>query len=139
VRPEIEGLFTGPGRDVHLLAGRCEECRSTFFPRFAEIHRPGCSGGTTEEFVLGRQATVVSYTVQRFAPPEPFPATDPYVPMIMVTALFEEGLQIPGQLIGVDSDVAPMGAEVETVADVLWVAEDGTEMVTWKFSLLGST
>lgn len=134
--PEVEGLFTWPSARPQLIAGRCPACGATFFPVFAETHRPGCRGEAIEQVLLGPEATVASWTVQRYTPPPPFPAADPYQPMVIVTAAFDEGLQVPGQLVGLSPDEVRVGLRVRTVAGVLYRSADGIEHLTWKFAPL---
>jgi uncharacterized protein len=133
-KPEVEGLFTWPATDVQLIAARCPSCENAFFPAFAEMHRPGCPGATPQQILLSPTGTVVSYTVQRYAPPEPFPPADDYEPMVIVTVSFAEGLQVPGALIGVPPDEVRVGLHVRTVADVLY-RSDGLDHLTWRFAL----
>src|SRR5258708_26012226 len=102
--PEVEGLFTSAADGVRLVAGRCAECETYFFPSHAALHRPNCTGGPVETATLSRYGTLVSYTIQRYAPPPPFIAPDPYEPRPMCTVAFPDGLQVPGMLtcLGID-------------------------------------
>jgi uncharacterized protein len=133
--PEVEGLFvaTGEGDQVRLILGKCTECAATFFPKHAELHKPGCSGGTVEEKLLWPYGTLVSYTVQHYQPPWPYPEPESWEPMGLGTAIFDEGLQIPAQITGWDLEDLAVGLRVEVVADVLGRDEDGVERLTWKF------
>lgn len=132
-QPEVEGLFTAAEDGVRLVAGRCSECESYFFPSHAALHRPNCSGGPIETTTLSPRGTLVSFTVQRYAPPPPFVAPDPYEPMPMGTVAFPEGLQVPGMLTGIGADDLRVGIEVEVTEAPLYVADDGTPRLTWKF------
>jgi uncharacterized OB-fold protein len=59
--------------------------------------------------------------------------------MVLVTVAFKEGLQIPGQLVGLDPDEVRIGEEVQTIVDVLFTTDDGQDMLTWKFRPVGSS
>lgn len=133
-RPEVEGLFTWPSEAPQLIAGRCSECGCHFFPHFAALHRPGCPGEKVERVTLPRVGRVVSFTVQRYQPPPPFPTADHYEPVVICMVAFdEEGLTIPGQMVGIEAEQVSTGMEVEVTADTLYRATDGTPMLTWKF------
>ena len=133
--PEVEGLFvsSGDGDQVQLVLGRCTECAATFFPKHAELHKPGCSGGFVEERLLSPFGTLVSYTVQHFQPPWPYPEPEKWEPVGIGTAVFDEGLQIPAQIVGWNLDDLAVGLRVEVVSDVLGLDEEGVERLTWKF------
>ena len=132
-QPEVEGLYTSSGDEVRLVAGRCTECDSWFFPSHAALHRPNCSGGPVETTTMSPRGTLVSYTVQRYAPPPPFVAPEPYEPMPMGTVAFPEGIQIPGMLTGIGIEELRVGIEMEVTTAPLYVAEDGTTRTTYKF------
>lgn len=139
-QPEVEGLFRtrdgGPlavGAPVQLLAGLCAGCDTYFFPRHAELHRPGCPGGEVEDHLMSPEGELVSYTVQHFPPPPPFPAPDPWEPTGLGTVVFAEGLQVPGQITDWPNQDLRVGLRVEVVAGALTVDEEGVERLTWKF------
>jgi uncharacterized OB-fold protein len=132
-RPEVDGLFTWPSTEPRLIAGRCSECDSYFFPSYAELHRPNCSGGPVEQTTLSRTGVVVSYTVQRYRPPEPFVAPDPFEPMPMATVAFPEGIQVPGMLTGIALTDLRVGIEVEVCAVPLYTDPAGVEALTYAF------
>jgi uncharacterized OB-fold protein len=133
--PEVKGLFvsSGEGDQVRLVLGKCTECAATFFPKHAELHKPGCSGGTVDELLLSPYGTLVSYTVQHYQPPWPYPVPEKWEPVGIGTAIFDEGLQIPAQITGWDLDKLAVGLRVEVVSAVLDNADGGDEQQTWKF------
>lgn len=134
--PEVEGLFTasGDGDRAQLCVGTCTECDAVFFPPHAQLHRPNCSGGPVVPGLMAPTGTLVSYTIQHYAPPEPYPAPAEWEPVAIGTVAFaEQGLQVPGQLTGIDPADLRVGLTVETVAATLYVDDDGVERQTWKF------
>lgn len=86
-----------------------------------------------EEVLLGSEGTLISYTVQRYPPPPPFVSPEPFVPMAVGTVALPEGIQIPGQIKGVDHDVLAVGMDVRVVVDTLFVDGEGGEALTWWF------
>ena len=136
--PDVEGLFTWPSETPQLIGARCEGCNSTFFPSFALYHRPGCVGGPVHEHLLARRGTLISYTVQHYPPPPPYPAPDPFVPFILGTVALPDGLQVPGHIVGVSPVQVRVGLEVEVVVDQLSVDASGTPTLMWKFAVLES-
>lgn len=135
--PEVEGLFTWPSDTPQLIGARCGECTTTFFPAFAEFHRPGCSGSSVEEVLLGRRGTLVSFTVQRYTPPPPFPQGE-YEPAVLGTVVLEEGIQVPGQVVDCGPDDIEVGMDVELVVDTLYVDDAGNDALTWAFRVASS-
>ncbi len=131
--PAEEGLFVSSSDGPHLVGGLCRECETYFFPKFAEFHKPDCSGGPVDESLLSNRGELVSFTVQRFAPPPPFTAPEPFEPYAIGTVAIAEGLQIPGQITDCRIEDLTVGLHVELVLAPLFVDEDGAEALTWKF------
>ena len=136
--PDVEGLFTWPSEEPQLIGAKCQDCDTVFFPSFAAYHRPGCSGGPVGEHLLARRGTLISYTVQHYPPPPPYPAAEPFEPFVLGTVALPDGLQVPGQILGVAPDNVRVGLEVEVVVDPLYMDEQGNEVITWKFQVVGS-
>jgi len=68
----IEGWFT-MGEEPSLLGLRCPECGTYVFPpRAAACPNPDCTATELDPVELSRTGTVWSYTVNRYAPPEPY-------------------------------------------------------------------
>ena len=133
--PAIDGLFTWPSEEPRLIGVRCDDCGTLSFPKSAELHRPNCPGETVSEMLFSRRGTLVSWTVQRYAPPPPYvsdPAT--FQPFAIGTVALPEGIQIPGQLTGIDIDDDEDGIEVELVVDTLYEDDEGCQVLTWKFA-----
>jgi uncharacterized protein len=133
--PEVEGLFTWPSDEPQLIGAKCQGCDSVFFPSFAAYHRPGCVGGPVEEDLLARRGLLISYTIQHYPPPPPYPAQDPFEPFVLGTVALPDGLQIPGQIVNIAPGDVVVGLEVELVVDTLYVDESGNDVVTWKFKV----
>lgn len=138
--PEVPGLYGVSDLEgaVRLIAGRCAGCSAVFFPSHAELHRPGCVGGAVESLPLPSVGVLASYTVQRFAPPEPFPTPSDWQPMPLGTVIFDPGIQIPGAIIRCDVNDLRIGMPLMVVEDLLYVDDEQISRSTWKFRPVAS-
>lgn len=132
--PAIEGWFT-TGDDARLLGLRCRPCGTYVFPPRAVVcPNPTCTGTELEPVELSSRGTVWSYTVNHYAPPEPYVASDPFEPYaVAAVELSEEQMVVLGQVAG-DLDGLAVGAEAELVVDTLFTDDDG-EHVVWKWKV----
>jgi uncharacterized OB-fold protein len=127
--PAIDGWFTHDDAGVpHLIAGKCTQCGTYVFPpRANNCPNPACTGDDLEQVPLSRRGRVWSYTENRYPPPAPYPASDPFEPFaIAAVELVEEGLIILGKVVegtlAADLDV---GMEMELTTMPLYTDEDG--------------
>ena len=82
--PAIDGWFVADGEIAHLIGTRCTSCGSYFFPRETYFCRnPACRGNDFEEIPLSRTGTLWSFTDNRYPPPAPYVAPDPFEPYIV--------------------------------------------------------
>ena len=135
--PAVEGLFTFPDDEPRLIGSRCESCGTVGFPSSSRMHRPNCPGEPVKDLLLSRRGTLVSWTVQRYPPPPPYRASDPFEPFGLGTVAFAEGIQVAGQMTGCDLADLAVGIEVEVVVDTLYLDAEGNEALTWKFAPVG--
>jgi uncharacterized OB-fold protein len=61
--PDLEGFFTWPSDEPHLIGARCKGWGEYFFPKFVSMHNPECDLREVEEVLLGRKGKLWSYTV----------------------------------------------------------------------------
>jgi uncharacterized protein len=135
--PAVEGWFAEPadGSPPHLIGSKCADCGTYVFPpRAGFCPNPVCDGATLEPTPLSRRGRIWSYTENRYAPPPPFVAADPFVPYaIAAVELEHEGLVIIGQvghsIMAADLKV---GMEMEVEIDVLCSTDEHDELV-WKW------
>lgn len=132
--PIVDGLFTWPSDEPRLVAGRCEACDTLAFPSWYQLHAPDCAGGPCEVLPLSRSGVLVSWTVQHFPPPPPFPAPDPFEPLAVGAVAFPEGIQILGQLSGEASDGLALGQQMVVVVEPLSVSDKGEDVLIWRFA-----
>jgi uncharacterized OB-fold protein len=134
--PVIEGLFReeadGSGR---LLGGRCPKCSAIFFPKqWSFCSNPRCEGGELDDHELSTSGTLWSFTDNRYAPPPPYPAREPFGPYgVAAVELAEERMVVLGQLAG-GSDVSALsvGMTMDLVVEPLYETEDEVRTV-WKW------
>ena len=134
------GWFTLDEAEPHLLGSRCTACGSVFFPREGAFCRnPRCTGSDFEEVRLSRRGRLWSYTDNRYAPPPPYPARDPFQPYaIAAVELEREKLVVLGQVAdGIGCDDLEVGMEMELVLEPLH-ADGEHEYLIWKWRPLAA-
>ncbi len=137
--PAIEGWwdFDGTG-SPHLIAGKCTQCGTYVFPpRDNNCPNPGCDSDTLALVPLSRTGTVWSYTENRYPPPAPYPAQDPFEPFaIAAVELADEGLIVLGKVVeGTLAADLRVGAEMELTTMPLYVDDDGVQRLTYAWRL----
>lgn len=128
--PEIEGLFTWPSDEMHLIAGTCQTCGSRFFPKFYQQHAPGCKQRQVVDMILSNKGELKSFTIHHYPPPPPCVDMSPYAIGLVE---FPEGIQVPGIITGCEFDTLKIGMHVDVVKGTLLVDESGTEHLTWMY------
>ena len=136
--PVIEGWFTTDEDQPRLLGSRCTACGARFFPKTAACRNPECGGGELEEVALSRTGRVWSFTDNRYQPPPPYLAPDPFEPYaIAAVELADERMVVLGQLApGADADSLTLGAEMELTLGTLY-EDDDHEYLVWKWRPTG--
>jgi uncharacterized OB-fold protein len=133
-QPAIEGWFTRDG-DPRLLGTRCRACGAVFFPKetFA-CRNPNCGSDALEELPLSDRGTLWSFTDNRYPPPPPFVASDPFEPYaIAAVELAAEKLVVLGQVAkGVTTEQLTVGMEMELIVEALFEDESGIHEI-WKW------
>ncbi len=130
----IEGWFTS-GAEPRLLGSRCTACGTYFFPKetFA-CRNPQCGGSALEETPLSARGTLWSFTDNRYPPPPPFVASDPFEPYaVAAVELTHEKMVVLGQVArGVRTEQLAVGMEMELVVETLFEDEAGAHEI-WKW------
>jgi uncharacterized OB-fold protein len=135
--PVIEGFFTESGADgrPHLLGGHCPKCGGYFFPKqYTFCRNPKCQSPELDDVELSTQGTLWSFTDNRYAPPPPYPALDPFEPYgVAAVELTVEKMIVLGQCVrGTDMGALQAGQEMElTVED--YFEQDGEVRRVWKW------
>ncbi len=134
-RPFLEGWFGQDEAGAHLVGARCSACGTYYFPRQLIFCRnPACQGEAFEDVPLSRSGRLWSYTDACYQPPEPFVATDPYVPFaIAAVELERERMIVLGPVVqGVGVDALRVGMTMELAIDTLSESA-GERLLTWKW------
>ena len=133
--PALEGLFTEADGDARLLGGHCPHCGAWFFPKqWSFCRNPRCDGGPLDDAPLSSRGRLWSWTDNRYAPPPPYPARDPFEPYgVAAVELPVEQLVVLGQLArGTDVSALRLGQPMTLVVETLY--EDGdAERTVWKW------
>lgn len=133
--PAIDGWWRedesgGP----HLIGGKCTKCATYVFPPRADnCPNPACDGDELAQVPLSRRGKVWSYTENRYAPPPPYPAPDPFEPFaVAAVELAEEGLIVLGKVVeGTLAADLEVGMEMELTTMPLYTDDDGVERLTY--------
>lgn len=132
-QPAIGGWFaTDHSGAPHLIGARCPRCGSYVFPpRAAGCPNPACDGDVLDAVPLSRRGTLWSYTENRYPPPAPYPAADPFEPFaIAAVELADEGLIVLGKVIeGTLAADLEVGMAMETTTMPLFTDDDGVEHI----------
>jgi uncharacterized OB-fold protein len=134
-QPAIDGWFTTDASGLpHLIGGKCPQCGTYVFPpRANNCPNPACDSDELEPVALSRRGTVWSYTENRYPPPAPYPAADPFEPFaIAAVELADEGLIVLGKV--VDGTLAAdlrVGMQMELTTMPLFTDDDGTERMVY--------
>lgn len=134
-QPAIAGWFTVDDDGLpHLIGAKCPQCGTYVFPpRKNNCPNPACDGDTLEPVALSRRGTVWSYTENRYPPPAPYPAPDPFEPFaIAAVELVAEGLIVLGKVVeGTLAADLKVGMEMELTTMPLYTGDDGVERVVY--------
>jgi uncharacterized OB-fold protein len=133
--PAVEGWFTLDAAQPRLLGSRCKSCGTYFFPKETAFCRnPKCAGNEFEEVPLSTRGKLWSFTDNRYAPPKPYMASDPFEPYAVAAVELEhEKMVVLGQVAkGVGTDRLEAGLEMELVLDTLY-EDDANEYLIWKW------
>lgn len=134
-RPFLEGWFAEGPAGAHLVGSRCTRCGTFYFPRQSRYCRnPECDGEQFEEVPLSTRGELWSYTDACYQPPEPFVASDPFVPFAIAAVRLErEQMIVLGPVVqGVGVDALRVGMAMELVVETL--SETATERhLSWKW------
>jgi uncharacterized OB-fold protein len=137
--PVIEGWFTLDEDRPQLLGSRCSSCGARFFPKTPACRNPDCGHGELEEVPLSRTGRVWSFTDNRYKPPPPYVAPEPFEPYaIAAVELADERMVVLGQLVpGADVAALVVGAEMELALGTLY-EDDEHEYLVWKWRPTGA-
>ena len=137
--PAIDGWFADDDTGVpHLIGSRCSRCGTYVFPPVLSggsnnCPNPACDGNELEQVPLSRRGTLWSYTENRYAPPPPYPAPEPFAPFaVAAVELADEGLIVLGKVVdGTRATDLTVGMEMELTTMPLFTDDDGVERIVY--------
>jgi uncharacterized protein len=138
--PAVEGWFaTDEAGKAHLIGSKCPRCATYVFPpRENNCPNPACESDTLEAVALSTRGTLWSYTENRYPPPAPYRAPDPFEPFaIAAVELAVEGIIVLGKVVeGTLAADLKVGMEMELTTMPLFTSDDGVERMVyaWRIS-----
>ena len=134
--PVVDGLFREESDgSARLLGGRCPTCGASFFPKqWSFCRNPSCNGTELADVELSTRGALWSFADNRYAPPPPYPASDPFEPYgVAAVELATEQMIVLGQLARrTDVGALALGDEMELVVEPLYETDDEVRTV-WKW------
>ncbi|AMO61573.1 putative nucleic-acid-binding protein containing a Zn-ribbon [Mycolicibacterium phlei] len=143
-QPAIDGWFaTDESGAPYLIGGKCQKCGTYVFPpRANNCPNPACDGDELAQVPLSRRGTLWSYTENRYAPPPPYPAPDPFEPFaVAAVQLADEGLIVLGKVVeGTLAADLKVGMEMELTTMPLYTDDEGVVRIVhaWKIADKGA-
>jgi uncharacterized OB-fold protein len=143
-QPAVDGWFATDsnidGADSpYLIGSKCPTCGTYVFPpRENNCPNPACDSDALEAVPLSRRGTLWSYTENRYPPPAPYPAPDPFEPFaIAAVELADEGIIVLGKVVeGTLAADLKVGMEMELATMTLFTDADGVERIVhaWRIA-----
>ena len=133
--PVLEGFFTEADGEPRLLGGHCPRCGAWYFPKqWSFCRNPHCEGGPLDDAPLSSRGRLWSWTDNRFAPPPPYPAREPFEPYgVAAVELPDEQVVVLGQLArGTDIGALALDQRMTLVVETLF-EDDDAEHTVWKW------
>ncbi|HUO39029.1 MAG TPA: OB-fold domain-containing protein [Mycobacterium sp.] len=134
VTPAIDGWWDIDEAGPYLIGSRCPACGTYVFPpRWLYCPNPACEADTLAAAPLSRRGRLWSYTENRYAPPPPYPAPEPFEPFaVAAVELAAEGLIVLGKVVAgtLAADLA-VGMKMELAVETLYVDDDGVARSTY--------
>jgi uncharacterized OB-fold protein len=138
-QPAIDGWFATDDAGLpHLIGAKCPQCGTYVFPpRENNCPSPACDGDVLAPVALSRRGTVWSYTENRYPPPAPYPAPDPFEPFaIAAVELAAEGLIVLGKVVeGTLAADLKVGMQMELTTMPLYTDDDGVQRVVYAWKI----
>jgi uncharacterized OB-fold protein len=132
--PIVDGLFTWPADEPHLIGGRCGACETITFPWQSGC--PRCGAGPLAERPLARRGRLWAWTTQEFPPPSPpfAGARGPdFEPFGVGYVELPGELRVEARLTEHDPARLRVGMAMELAIVPFGTDEAGNELVTFAF------
>ena len=128
---------TDPGAP-YLIGGKCHQCRNVCLSAAGQqLPNPACDSDELAQVPLSRRGTLWSYTENRYAPPPPYPAPDPFEPFaVTAVQLADEGIIVLGKVVeGTLAADLKIGMEMELATMTLYVDDDGVQRTVYAWEI----
>jgi uncharacterized OB-fold protein len=134
--PAIDGWFRVEP-EPRLVGQKCPACGTYVFPpRALACTNPACDSTALEPVELSNRGTVWSYAVNRYQPPEPFVAPEPFEPYAVAAVELEAEHMVVMGIVEGDHKKLSVGSSVELVISQLY-EDDEHEYLVWKWKAEG--
>jgi uncharacterized OB-fold protein len=138
-RPAVDGWFdSGEPAAPNLIGAKCPQCGTYVFPpRASACPNPACDADVLEHVRLGRRGVLWSYTENQYAPPPPYPVTEPFEPFAVAAVhLADEGLIVLGKVVpGTLAADLRVGMEMELTTTPHFVDDEGIEHIVYAWKI----
>lgn len=131
VRDDIFTTPLYPSEQVRLKGSKCRVCEEVFLGK--HLSCGNCANEDMEEIVFSNKGKLWTYTVIRNRPPGDYKGPDPFVPFGEGLIELPEGIRFLSPLTDCDINNIKIGTEWRLVVDVLYVDDNRTEVMSFKF------
>lgn len=128
-KPLKPGIFTmpeKPGEKPHLVASKCSQCGTYFYPRRHVCLN--CGTETLQDAPLEGRGKVYTYTIAR----QQLPGALMKVPYAIAIVIMEEGCQVH-TVITEDFENVAVDQDVEVYFEKISEDAEGNDLLTYKF------
>ena len=130
IKPGLFTLSSSSDELPQLIGTKCKACNEIYFPPMRETCCPNCYKTDMEELLLGRNGTVLSYTIVHM-PPREWQGPVPYAVALIESS---EGATFYSALTDCKPEDVKIGMEVELEIEKVRTDGDGNDVVGYKFS-----
>lgn len=128
----VEGLFVD-APEPRLVGSRCRGCGVVYFPQSPNCRNPSCSAKQPERVLLASAGNLLSFTIQRYRPPDIF-RMDHWAPYAIGLVDLGDGVRVMGMLTGIAFDDIRIGMPLVLVIETLFVDAIRGSVTTYKFA-----
>jgi len=126
LKPGIFSMPEKPGEKPHLVASKCSQCGTYFYPQ--RVVCLNCGTETLKEAPLGGRGKVYTYTIAR----QQLPGALVKVPYAIAIVLMEEGCQVH-TVITEDYEKVAVDQDVEVYFEKVSEDAEGNDLLSYKF------
>lgn len=130
LNPVVPEALDLSGETPALVASRCPDCGTVYYPRSDTCRNPACEGAPQPERIAG-EGTLYSYTIQHYKPPDLF-GMEAWEPYALGLVDMPHGVRVMGKIAGIPFDALEIGMPVRLSAETL-SETDGEALVTHVF------